>query len=78
MHGLFKNTNTFLTNYWINTKNKLKISGTTIFYVSHNIQFNRGKYFPYTKNNSQLFKDEKDLSEDTEVVEYIFFGDPES
>ena len=42
-------------------KNKLKMSGTTIFYVSHNIQLNIDKYFPHTKNNSQLFKDEKDL-----------------
>lgn len=42
-------------------KNKFKLSGPIIFYVSHNIQLNRGKYFPNTKNNSQLFKDEKDL-----------------
>ena len=42
-------------------KNKLKMTGTTIFYVSHNIQLNRGKGFPGTKNNSQLFNDEKDL-----------------
>ncbi|MDC1030154.1 hypothetical protein OAR07_02610 [Flavobacteriaceae bacterium] len=42
-------------------KNRLKMSGPIIFYVSHNIQLNGGKYFPYTKNNSQLFKDEKDL-----------------
>ena len=42
-------------------KNKLKMSDTTIFYVSHNIQLNRGKGFPCSKNNSQLFNDEKDL-----------------
>ena len=42
-------------------KNKLKMSGPIIFYVSHDLQQNGGKYFPNTKNNSQLFNDEKEL-----------------
>jgi hypothetical protein len=42
-------------------KNKFNLKGPVIFYVSHNIQLNIGKYFPHTKNNSQLFNDEKNL-----------------
>ena len=29
-----------------------------VFYVSHNLQLNANKYFPFTKPNSEIFKDE--------------------
>ena len=42
-------------------KKRLNLKGINIFYVSHNIEFNTEKYFPYTKSNSQIFNDELNL-----------------
>lgn len=42
-------------------KKKFKTSGTTIFYVSHSLEQNANKYFPYTKSNPRIFKDEVSL-----------------
>ena len=42
-------------------KNKFKTKSTTIFYVSHSIELNSGKYFPNTKSNPKIFKDEINL-----------------
>jgi hypothetical protein len=39
----------------------LKLKSTTIFYISHNIELNSEKYFPYTKPCFQIFNDEKNL-----------------
>lgn len=39
-------------------KKRLAISGTSIFYVSHNIELNSAKYFPFTKANYEIFNDE--------------------
>lgn len=42
---------------------RLKIFTPTIYYVSHNIELNVGKYFPNTKNNIDLFNDELKIIE---------------
>lgn len=39
----------------------LKLKSTTIFYISHNIELNSEKYFPYTKPCFEIFIDEKNL-----------------
>ena len=39
-------------------KKRLKIKGLSVFYVSHNIELNIGKYFPITKSDPDIFKDE--------------------
>ena len=44
-------------------KFRLKTTYPTIYYVSHNIELNSGKYFPNTKNNIDLFNDELKIIE---------------
>ena len=39
-------------------KRKFKLKGNNVFYVSHNIELNPAKYFPYSKSNPELFNDE--------------------
>jgi len=39
-------------------KIKFKLKGINVFYVSHNIELNPGKYFPFSKTNPELFHDE--------------------
>ena len=39
-------------------KRKFKLKGINVFYISHNIELNPGKYFPYSKSNPELFSDE--------------------
>ncbi|MDG2397243.1 MAG: hypothetical protein P8M03_06280 [Flavobacteriaceae bacterium] len=39
-------------------KKRLKLRGVAVFYISHNIEFNTEKYFPFTKSNSEIFNDE--------------------
>ena len=42
-------------------KKKFNLSGINVFYISHNIELNPGKYFPYTKTNPEIFNDELSL-----------------
>ena len=42
-------------------RKKFKVKRECIFYVSHNIELNVGKYYPYTKPCSEIFQDEKNL-----------------
>ena len=42
---------------------RFKTFTPTIYYVSHNIELNVGKYFPNTKNNIDLFSDELKIIE---------------
>ena len=51
----FKSLQKFFNKKRLNLKNK------NIFFISHNIELNIGKYFPYTKSNPNLFKDELNI-----------------
>jgi len=42
-------------------RRRFKIKNRCIFYVSHNIELNVGKYYPYTKPCPEIFEDEKVL-----------------
>ncbi len=42
-------------------RKKFKVKSECIFYVSHNIELNVGKYYPFTKPCSEIFQDEKNL-----------------
>jgi hypothetical protein len=42
-------------------RRKFKVKKKCIFYVSHNIELNVGKYYPFTKPCSEIFEDEKFL-----------------
>ena len=45
-------------------KHKFKIKANEIvLYVSHSLERNYGKYFPFTKNNSEIYKDELKILE---------------
>lgn len=42
-------------------RKKFKVKSECVFYVSHNIELNVGKYYPFTKPCSEIFQDEKNL-----------------
>ena len=42
-------------------RKKFNLRNVCVFYVSHNIELNVGKYFPYTKPCSEIFEDEKQI-----------------
>ncbi len=42
-------------------KKKFNLRGINVIYVSHNIELNSGKYFPFTKTNPEIFNDELSL-----------------
>ena len=52
----FKSIQKFIVKKNLNIK-----KSHVVFYVSHNLQLNSEKYFPYTKSNPMIFEDEKKL-----------------